>query len=72
MDQFITDERTRLRYELIGDCYLIAGEDEPEGQEPIGVWGQLYLRHLKKNHHVLFFHLTSRKSNGFCWYALPR
>lgn len=34
MDQFITDERIGLRYDLIGDYYLIAGEDEPEGQEP--------------------------------------
>ena len=32
MEEFITDERTGLRYELVGDYYLIAGEDEPEGQ----------------------------------------
>ncbi|WP_347003469.1 hypothetical protein [Coprococcus comes] len=31
MEEFITDERTGLRYELVGDYYLIAGEDEPEG-----------------------------------------
>ena len=30
MEKFITDERTGLRYELVGDYYLIAGEDEPE------------------------------------------
>ena len=35
MEEFITDERTGLRYELVGDYYLIAGEDEPEGR-PIG------------------------------------
>ena len=29
MEEFITDERTGLRYELVGDYYLIAGEDEP-------------------------------------------
>lgn len=29
MEKFITDQRTGLRYELIGDYYLIAGEDEP-------------------------------------------
>ena len=26
MEKFITDERTGLRYELVGDYYLIAGE----------------------------------------------
>ena len=30
MEKFITDERTGLQYELVGDYYLIAGEDEPE------------------------------------------
>ena len=38
MEEFITDERTGLRYELVGDYYLIAGEDEPEGRS-IGIWG---------------------------------
>ena len=36
MEKFITDERTGLRYELVGDYYLIAEEDEPQGR-PIGV-----------------------------------
>lgn len=26
MERFITDERTGLRYELVGDYYLIAGD----------------------------------------------
>ena len=38
MEKYITDERTGLRYELVGDYYLIVGDDEPE-QEPIGIWG---------------------------------
>ena len=33
MEKYITDERTGLKYELVGDYYLIAGEDESE-QEP--------------------------------------
>ena len=37
MEKYITDERTGLKYELVGDYYLIAGDDEPE-QEPIGIW----------------------------------
>ena len=44
---FITDEKTGLKYELCGDYYIIAGEDEPE-HELIGVWGQRHLKHLQK------------------------
>ena len=49
MERFVTDERTGLKYELVGDYYLIAGEDEPEEDQPIGVWGQRHLRHLKRH-----------------------
>lgn len=48
LSKFITDERTGLKYELCGDYYIIAGEDEPE-REPIGVWGQRHLNYIKKN-----------------------
>jgi len=48
MERFITDERTGLEYELVGDYYLIAGEDEPRGT-PIGLWGQRHLQFIK-NH----------------------
>ena len=30
MDKYIIDERTGLRYELVGDYYFIAGDDDPE------------------------------------------
>ena len=30
LEKFITDEITGLKYELCGDYYIIAGEDEPE------------------------------------------
>ena len=46
--KFITDERTGLEYELCGDYYIIAGEDEPE-REPIGIWGQRHLKHVQKH-----------------------
>lgn len=39
MERFVTDGRTGLKYELVGDYYLIAGEDEPEDERPIGVMG---------------------------------
>lgn len=58
MEKYITDERTGLKYELVGDYYLIAGDDEPE-QEPIGVWGQRHLRHLKRHHKVIYANLLT-------------
>lgn len=58
MEKYITDERTGLKYELIGDYYLITGEDEPE-QEPIGIWGQRHLRHLKRHHKVIYANLLT-------------
>ena len=65
MEKFITDERTGLRYELVGDYYLIAGEDEPEGR-PIGVWGQRHLRYLKQHRKVLYSELLiSGKLNDY-------
>ena len=47
--KFITDERTGLEYELCGDYYIIAGEDEPE-REPIGVWGQQHLNYIQMHY----------------------
>ena len=47
--KFITDEITGLKYELCGDYYIIAGEDEPE-REPIGVWGQRHLNYIQKHY----------------------
>ena len=65
MEKYITDERTGLKYELVGDYYLIAGEDEPE-EIPIGIWGQRHLRYLKKHHRVRYANLlTSGKLNGY-------
>ena len=45
--RFITDERTGLKYELCGDYYIIAGEDEPE-HESIGLWGQRHMKYIQK------------------------
>ena len=52
MEKYITDERTGLKYESVGDYYLIAGEDEQEEERSIGVWGQRHLRYLKEHRHV--------------------
>ena len=65
MEKFITDKRTGLRYELVGDYYLIAGEDEPDGS-PIGIWGQRHLRYLKQHRKVLYSELLiSGKLNDY-------
>lgn len=66
MERFITDERTGLKYELVGDYYLIAGDDEPEEDQPIGVWGQRHLRYLKEHHRVRYANLlTSGALNAY-------
>ena len=65
MEKFITDERTGLRYELVGDYYLIAGEDEPEGRS-IGIWGQRHLRYIRKHKVGLYAELlTTGKLNDY-------
>ena len=65
MEKYITDERTGLKYELVGDYYLIAGDDEPE-ERPIGIWGQPHLRYLKQHRKVVYAELlTSGKLNDY-------
>lgn len=43
MEQHITDECTGLKYELVRDYYLVAGDDELE-KRPIGIWGKRFFR----------------------------
>ena len=66
MEIFVTDERTGVKYELVGDYYLIAGDDEPEEDRPTGVWGQRHLRYLKEHHRVRYTTLlTSGELNAY-------
>lgn len=66
MEKYITDERTGLKYELVGDYYLIAGDDGPEEDRPIGIWGQRHLRYLKEHRRVHYGNLlTSGKMNSY-------
>ena len=66
MEKYITDERTGLKYELVGDYYLVVGDDEPEEDQPIGVWGQRHLRYLKEHRRVRYANLlTSGKMNAY-------
>ena len=66
MEKYMTDERTGLKYELVGDYYIIAGDDEPkEEHKPIGIWGQRHLCYLKNHRKVLYANLlTSGKLNN--------
>ncbi len=58
MEKYITDERTGLRYELIGDIYYLAGDDQPEEEyEPIGIWGQRHLEYIKEHKRPLYLYL---------------
>ena len=67
MEKYITDERTGLKYELVGDYYLIAGDDaSEEEQKPIGIWGQRHLRYLKNHRKVLYTNLLT--SGKLCNY----
>ena len=65
MEKYITDERTGLNYELVGDYYLITGDDEPK-QEPIGIWGQRHGKYLREHKHAIYSGLLiSGKLNGY-------
>ena len=54
LPKYITDEQTGLRYELVGDYYYIAGDDEPEVNRSIGKWGQLHRDYIKQNKKSLY------------------
>ena len=56
MEKYITDEQNGLEYELVGDYYIVAGEDEPPAR-PIGVWGARRRDFLKQHRQGLFFEL---------------
>ena len=66
MKQYFTDEKTGIRYTLQGDYYLPDLALPAEEQQPIGIWGQRHLRHIKQNLRVLYANLlTSGKLNGY-------
>ena len=66
MKQHFTDEKTGICYTLQGDYYLPDLALPAEEQQPIGIWGQRHLRHLKQNRRVLYANLlTSGKLNSY-------
>lgn len=65
MKQHFTDEKKGIRYTLQGDYYLPDLALPAEEQQPIGIWGQRHLRHIKQNRRVLYTNLlTSGKLNS--------
>lgn len=66
MKQHFTDEKTGIRYTLQGDYYLPDLALPDEEQQPIGIWGQRHLRHIKQKRRVLYTNLlTSGKLNSY-------
>lgn len=55
MEKYITDERTGLTYELIGDYYYLAGDDEPE--EPLGRWARMRMAYLQETRRLEYHFL---------------
>lgn len=66
MKQHFTDEKTGISYTLQGDYYLPDLELPAEEHQPIGVWGQRHLRHIKQNQRALYTNLLiSGKLNSY-------
>ena len=56
MEKFIVDKRNGLEYKLVGEYYIVAGEDEPPTR-PIGVWGAMRRDYLKKHRQNVYYQL---------------
>ncbi len=70
MKQHFADEKTGISYTLQGDYYLPDLALPAEEQQPIGVWGQRHLRHIKQNRRVLYIYLLiSDKLNSYLKYC---
>lgn len=56
MEKYIVDEQNGLEYELVGDYYIVAGEEAPPAR-PIGVWGTMRRDYLKRYRQSLYYQL---------------
>ncbi len=56
MEKYVVDEQNRLEYELVGDYYIVVGEDEPPTWS-IGIWGAMRRDYLKKHRQNLYYQL---------------
>lgn len=53
MEKLIVDEHTGLKYELVGDYYLLTGDDD-SAQKSLGIWGQQHRDYLRKNKNGIY------------------
>lgn len=56
MEKFVVDKQNGLEYELVGDYYIVAGEDEPPAR-PIGIWGAIRRDYLKQHRQNVYYEL---------------
>ena len=64
MEKHIYNEQTGIGYTLQGDYYLPDLELPEQEDNPIGLWGQQYLKHIKQHRKILYINLlTSGKLN---------
>ena len=57
MERFITDERTGIDYELIGDYYIPCLK--APASPVIGKYGRMRQRYLKQNHRIQYMNLLT-------------
>lgn len=56
MEKYVVDEQNGLEYELVGEYYIVAGEDEPPVR-PIGIWGAMRRDYLKQHRQDVYYGL---------------
>ena len=59
MKKHITNEKTGIGYTLHGDFYLPDLALPSEEEQPIGVWGQRYLRYIRQNKRLFYTNLLT-------------
>jgi len=56
MEKYVVDEQNGMEYELVGDYYIVAGEDEPPVRS-IGIWGAMRKDYLKQHRQNAYYGL---------------
>ena len=56
MEKHVVDKQNGLEYELVGDYYIVAEDDEPPAR-PIGIWGERRRDCLKKHRQNVYYQL---------------
>ena len=59
MEKRIYNEETGIGYTLQGDYYLPDLALPEQGDKPIGLWGQRYLKYIKQHRKILYVNLLT-------------